>query len=400
MNWATKFFDPLIGGLSSTIQAVLLLLLAWIFATVFRNIVKSILNKIYASHLKAVSEETKNESRSTVDLLGNLTYAVVFFLFLPGALDKLGLNNVSAPISSMASKFIGFLPNIIAAVILITFGVFLAKLVCQLISGALKKTKLDILQSQCGIEARAGNEFSDIIAKIVYALILVTFVVAAIQVLNIPAISGPATAMVSQIFSFLPRLFAAVILIAFGIFLANLVGKLVRSILSGTGMDKYAKATFQNNNEKATPASSIIGNIVTAVINILFFVSAIKILQIDVLTNVGNAIIGYLPSLLAACLVLIAAWAAANWAGDSILKTYPKAEGLAVAAKTGIMVLAGFMAISQLGISKAIINTLFMWLCIAVAAAFAIAFGIGGRDWAKQKLEEMERDKNSQTGRK
>jgi hypothetical protein len=400
MNWVTNFFNPLIGGLSSTIQAVLLLILAWIFAAIFRNIVKGVLTKISAKHMPASSGNAEKESRNMTDMLGNLTFAIVFFLFLPGALDKLGMNNVSAPIASMASKFINFLPNIIAACILTAFGVFLAKLACQLLSATLKKTKLDSLQAQCGIEAKPGTGFSDIIARIVYVLILITFVVAAIQVLNIPAISAPATAMIAQIFNFIPRLFAAIILIAFGLFLANLVGKLVKTVLAGTGMDQYAKKTFQNNNEKATPASAITGGIVTAVINILFFVSAIKILEIDVLTGVGNAIIRYLPSLLAACLVLIAAWAAANWAGDSVLKTYPKAEGLSVAAKTGIMVLAGFMAISQLGISKTIIDTLFMWLCIAAAAAFAIAFGTGGRDWAKKKLEEMEKNKEEQTGKK
>ena len=54
------------------------------------------------------------------------------------------------------------------------------------------------------------------------------------------------------------------------------------------------------------------------------------------------------------------------------------------------------MAISQLGISKSIIDTLFMWLCIAAAAAFAISFGIGGRDWAKKKLDDLSENTKDQ----
>ena len=396
MNWASNFFNPMIEGLSATVQAVLLLILAWIFAAIFRNIVKGILKKIYSRRMQTSSKEITDESQNTINLLGNLTFAVIFFPFLPGALDKLGMSNVSGPIASMAAKFIDFLPNIIAAGILIAFGAFLAKLVSQVVSGTLKKTKLDSLQSKCKIETKSGICFSDIAANVIYVLILITFVIAAVQVLNIPAISAPATEMISQIFNFLPRLFAAVILIAFGTFLAKLVGGLVKTVLSGTGMDKFARTAFQNNNEKAAPASAIAGNITMVVIDIIFFVSAIKVLEIDVLTNVGNAIIGYLPSVLAACLVLLAAWAAANWAQDSVIKTYPKAEGLAIASKIGIMVLAGFMAISQLGISKAIIDTLFLWLCIAAAGAFAIAFGIGGRDWAKKKLDELDKNAHEQ----
>ena len=381
------FFRGFFGN--PVVQAILLLLLAWIVAVIARAIVRKILSGYAARKAPSAPEEVRAISGDTIRIIGNIVFAVVFLLFLPGALEKLGLSSVTAPLTGLASKFINFLPNLIAAIILIAFGFFLAKLASQLLSKLLKKTKLDSFQAHCGIQPRAGSEFSDIIAKIAYALILIIFVVAGIQVLNISAISNPATEMVSTIFRFIPLLFAAIILIAFGIFLGNLIGNLVRSILGGTGLDNISASTYQTKFPKAAPLSRIIGYIVTAVIDIIFVVAGIKILGIEVLSDVGGAIIGYLPSLLAACIVLVAAWAASSWIQKLITKSYPKAGTLALLVKVLIMVLAGFMAISQLGISKDITDTLFKWICIGGAAAFALAFGLGGRDWAKARLEKF-----------
>ena len=64
------------------------------------------------------------------------------------------------------------------------------------------------------------------------------------------------------------------------------------------------------------------------------------------------------------------------------------------------MVLAGFMALGQLGISSDIVNTLFTWMCIGLAAAFGISFGMGGRDWAKSRMEDLTRSTENQTKNK
>ncbi|MBR6380625.1 MAG: mechanosensitive ion channel [Lachnospiraceae bacterium] len=388
-------FDFL-SWIPAIIQAVLLLVVAWIIAAICRSLATKLLDKLFSKKLAASADDVKGSYQESIKMAGNLVFAVVFFLFLPAALDKLGMSSVTSPITAVAAKFLGFLPSLVAAGIIIAFGAFLAKLCGQLLKKILKKTPLDSLQTKCKITPKPGSEFSDIIAKIAYALILVIFVVAGIEVLGIPAISQPATAMVAQIFAFIPALFAGIILIVFGVFLGNLVGNLVQSILAGTGIDKFSKDTYQKGMENAAPASKIVGSVVTVVIDVLFVVSGIKVLGISVLTKVGDSVIGYLPSILAACLVLLAAWALAGWVAKSIVKAYPKAKGLAVAAQAGIMILAVFMAISQLGISPDIVETLFKWVCIGVAAAFALAFGLGGKDWAKDKLDQVSKNATDQ----
>lgn len=387
MNW---------GSIPTEIQAIIWLLIAWLVAAIARSLVKKLAGRFLVKKTEEDGDR-KKEAEGTVSLFGNLAFAVVFFLFLPGALDKLGMSSVSAPIASMASEFLNFLPNIVAACIVLAFGVFLAKLVLQLLTRVLKKTKIDALQEKCGIRPGEGNGFSDILAKIAYAIVLIVFVVASLQILNISAISAPAVDMVSQVFSFIPKLFAAIIVVAFGAFLAGLVEKLLRTILGGTGLDQYTASVLPQKNGKQT-ASGIIAVIAKVVINIIFIVAGVKILDIEVLTNVGSAIIGYMPQVLAAAVIFIIAWIAAPLAEKAILKANAKAGGFAVAAKAGVYVLAGFIVLSQLGIAPHIINILFVILAGAVGIAFAISFGIGGQEWAKQTMSELSRQTRQQLG--
>lgn len=78
------------------------------------------------------------------------------------------------------------------------------------------------------------------------------------------------------------------------------------------------------------------------------------------------------------------------------MKANPKAAGVAFAAKTGIVTIAIFMALNQLGVAPEITNVLFLIVAGAIGVAFAISFGIGGRDWAKQTLENISTDAEAQ----
>jgi len=71
-----------------------------------------------------------------------------------------------------------------------------------------------------------------------------------------------------------------------------------------------------------------------------------------------------------------------------IVKASPDAAKLVKAIKAVIFVLAGFMVLSQLGIASAIVDKAFTIAILAVAVAFALAFGLGGKDFAKKLLDK------------
>ena len=384
------------SGISSALQAVILLILAFIFASIARTVVKKVLAKWFGRKRTAdpdgIGSDINESKANLINLLGNLAYAIVFMLFLPGALQKLGVDSVANPISNMASKFIGFLPNIIAAVLVGVFGVFLAKLVEQLLTIVLRKTHIDDFQTKYVTRASEKNAFSTILAKIAYVLILVVFIVAALQILNLSAVSEPAAAMLQTMITFIPRLFAALVVILVGLFLANLVSGVLDGVLESTGIDEKT-AKLMPAGEDGRPRlilSNLIALIVRILIAIFFVVAGLNILGVETLTNIGTAIIAYLPNVLAACIILAIAWLLAGKASAMILKASPESTGVALAVKVVIFVLAAFMALTQLGIASNILTLLFACIVIAVAVAFAIAFGVGGRSWAGRKLEEID----------
>ena len=377
--------------LESGVVAVLLLIVALIAASIARSIAKKLTEAFFAKRVS--SEELTAQKTDTVNLIGNIAYAVVFMLFLPGALDKLGVSSVSQPISTMVTKLLSYLPNIIAAGLVVIFGIFLAKLVKQILTLALKKTNVDNLQTRAGIKVTNNSSISEIIGTIAYAFLIIVFVIAALQILNLEAISKPATDIINSLLGYVPSLFAAIILVAVGVFLGRLAAQLLDSVLKGTGVDETATKLFPAGAK--TSFSTLASQVVEAIIVIFFVVSAINVLNIDVLSNIGNAVIAYLPNVIAAALIGLIATLGGSKAEELVTKANPNSAGFGKVLKFGIYTLATVMVLTQLGIATDIVSSAFKYLVLAAAVAFALAFGLGGRDWAAKKLNEVDR-KNQQ----
>ena len=73
-----------------------------------------------------------------------------------------------------------------------------------------------------------------------------------------------------------------------------------------------------------------------------------------------------------------------------IVKANAKYACLAKIVKIGVFTVAGFMILSQMEIASTIVNTAFVVVLSAVAVSFALAFGLGGKDFAKKTLDKMD----------
>lgn len=388
MDVLKNFLDRILGNATDVVYALILLVIALIAACVAKLLVVKILRALKLEEKLSKKTGSGEAVGSAVTMIGKLVFAIVFLLFLPGALDKLGMSSVSAPISTMIGSFINYLPNIIAAIIIVAFGAFLAKLVKQLLAGILKKTKVDTVQEKLGLKLSEGMGISDILAGVLYVIILFVAIVAALQVLNIEAISVPAIGMLNSIIAMIPNVCIAIVLVIVGAFIAKLVSKLLEEVLAGTGFDKVIASIPPKDH--SVKGSRVVGIAVRTIIDIIFVVEALRILKLQVFTQLGTAVIAYLPSVIAAAIILAVAILLANFVKSMILKKNENATISANTAKCAILVVAGFMALSQLGIASRIVDTAFVLLIAAVAVAFAIAFGIGGRDMAKKLLERAD----------
>lgn len=143
------------------------------------------------------------------------------------------------------------------------------------------------------------------------------------------------------------------------------------------------KAVYQN--KMAALVIIIIGAIVAKFSGNI--VEGFSMLHLSVLTDIGNAVIGYMPYILASALILLACYVCDGLAGKALSKGNHTI--LAIVSKIAIYTVGAFMVLSELGIAKEIVNTAFILIIAALAIAFAISFGIGGRDFAEKILKKF-----------
>jgi hypothetical protein len=206
--------------------------------------------------------------------------------------------------------------------------------------------------------------------------------------LGLSSITSPITSLVSTFIGYIPKIIAAGIIIAVGVFAADLVKQILVPVLKATKIDNLQKSLGLSAK---TTLSTLIADIAKYLLILFFAVQAINALELSVLSRVGSTIINYVPAVLASIIIVIVAILAGKALENVIVKAAPKAKGFAVVAKIIVYIFAGFMVLSQLGFSSTIINTAFTLILASVCVAAAIAFGIGGRDFAKHQLDKLEK---------
>ncbi len=324
---------------------------------------------------------------TSMNFVGKLVYLVVFLLFLPNALEALGITSISGPISGFVSAFINYLPNIIAAVILVYVGILVAQILGQIVSVLLKKTKLDTLIKRVDDDEKQIVLLSDILVRILMGVIILVTIVSALSVLGIEAISAPAIGIVNSIFGAIPSIILAVVVVSVGLFVASLACGLLYNVLVAANFDNVVKKVLPQLKASAT---KIVVNLVRTFIIIFVAAQGIEALNLSILSMIVAAIVAYLPLVVKAALILLVAFIGANMLEAIIVKANPKAVSLAKIVKVGIFTLAGFMILSQLEIASTIVNTAFIVTISAIAISFALAFGLGGKDFAKKTLDRVD----------
>jgi hypothetical protein len=374
-------------GIWAVIKAVLILILALIVAKIVTSTVVKLLGKTKLSSLFDKANSDDGSKDGVVTFIGKLVYLLVFLLFVPGIFQSLGMTDISAPILKILNTMWGYVPNIVAAVIVLWAGIFIAKLVRELLIPVFNKIKINTIQEKAGIEVSDSAKLSNTLAYIVYVLILIPVIIAALNVLNIETISGPAVKMLDVIFEFIPNILAALVIIIIGSMVAKFAGNIVKSLIAASGLDANLHKLLEGKASNFV-LSKVIGTIVQVVMMIFFIVESVSVLHLQVVSNIGNAIIGYMPNVLAALLIVIICYICGVIVEKALTKNGLKTA--AVIGKSAIYIVGAFMVLNELGIAQELVNAAFILIIAAAAVAFAISFGFGGREFAARTLKKLE----------
>ncbi len=368
------------------VRFIVYLLIAFVAAALAKFVVTKLLKLIKLD--KKLDKWGVNEGQigTSMSFVGKLVYIIVFLLFLPSALNALGITSAYEPINNFVSEFIGYLPNIIAAGILIYVGIFIAVILGQIVSVLLKKTKIDSLVKR-GDEENQPVLLSDVLVKILMAVIILITLVQAFIVLDIQAVSAPALEIVNAIFGAIPSLILAVVVISCGLLVTNIVCGLLYNILVGVNFDGMVTKIIPKVKVSAT---KLVVNIVRALIILFVVAQGVEVLGLSILTAIVSAVVAYIPLVIKSAVIVAVAFIGTYLLEAFIEKAAPKATAVAKIAKVAIFTVAGFMILSQLDIATTIVNTAFVIVLAAIAVSFALAFGLGGKDFAKKTLDRVD----------
>lgn len=394
VNYFDSYLEDVNENIPEAVQALIILIVAFICATIVKNLVLKALDFLNFDRALEKGKIESNKRANLRDFISKLFYLITFVLFIPGIFEKLGLQTVSSPIVSMLDKLLIYLPNIIAAVVLLVLGLFTAKVVKELLVPIFKKLNIDEYLTKIGFENNGNITLSESFANIVYVLILIPIIIASLDALEIEAISRPATEMLNNVLVFLPKVAIATVILFVGKFIAELTMNLSEKILVSIGTDKLTENIFKEGTlktDKDFSLSKVIAKVIKYIIIIFFLVEGLNILELAVLTHIGAQVIDYMPYAISAIIILGITILVSNFVENYLISEFPKGKLGALITKVVIIVIGCFITLYQLGIAKELVNAAFIIILGAFALSFAISFGIGGKEFATHMLGKLEK---------
>ena len=201
---------------------------------------------------------------------------------------------------------------------------------------------------------------------------------------------------------FLPKLLAVIVILFFGWLLAKLARAAVKRTLELMQFDKFAQKSgleaFINHGNLSLSLSGIISHVVYWLVILMFIITGSNMLGLNEVSLLMQQLASYLPHIIVAILVLIFGTLLARFVNRLVFAwlygiKFERALEISTSVEYGIQILAIFVALEQLGIGTQLINSLFIIVFGALFLALAIAFGLGGKDWAAKIIEDFKKSK-------
>ncbi|CAM4164111.1 mechanosensitive ion channel [Lederbergia lenta] len=392
-------FGTLLGFIPAVLKAGLILLLAYAIASLLKMLIikggKKAHFQTYLEKMKVADSGAEGEK--FLQTAGNIVFYLVMLLFIPGVLSALSINGVAGPFGNMLDNVLAFIPKLLAAALILFVGWFVAKIIRDLVTGLLKTVGIEKFAQRLGLQKMLGDStLSSIIGTIVFVLIMIPIVISAIDQLQIRAITDPAVSMLNDIMTMIPNIIIAVLLIFLSVWLGKWARQLIAGFLQRVGFDSMTRNISLGNWKPGAGGmlmSEVVGYIAQILIIFFLTIEALRLVKLDFLVGMLTAITAYLPNVLAAVIILALGLIIANIVEKvlSSILTGPSFKLITAVAKYAIIALSLFMALDQLGVAATIVNSAFILILGGLALAFGLAFGLGGKEFAKNYLAKLDK---------
>jgi hypothetical protein len=329
--------------------------------------------------------------------LSKAVFWVLWLIFILMGLSQFPLlSNQLGFLNGMMENIFGYLPQLAIGGFVLAVGILLSRVVKEALTSTLEAAQVDNLVSRFGITGDAedgtrSTSLSKSAGVLAAAVVTITAAATAIGIWDIPGVSGPVSELLETILGYIPRIIGAAIILAIFIFIGRFVSNLAKSTLPALGVDNSLKtvAALDGDNPSFVP-SNVIATVSFVGIALMGLTAAMKALGIPELTNVFNTLLEIGGRVVLGAVIIGAGLFIANFVSKIVTQTSGDLAGKII--KYATMLIVTFMGLETMQLGDAIVNTAFEYSLGAAAVAGgiggAIAFGLGGREWAGKKLND------------
>lgn len=400
-----RSFESFAAFLPIVLGALGLAILALILARVISEFVRVRIDKSKigaAANREAIAPGSPSLGKS----LGAAVFWFILLLFIPLILTTLGLTETLAPLNSMLTTVMDYLPRIAGAAIIIVIGLVIATVARRAVTSLLSAAPIDHAAQRADIgDLIKGTEIARAGGLIVYVLILLPTFILGLDALAIRSISAPLTAMLQTILNAIPSIIAAALILFVFTLLARAVRSLVISVLTGIGFDNFWRhlgiaiehrdmdAIREERGSSVVSPTTVVANIAMAAMLIVGAITAAEQLNIEPVSVALSQILSVGGQILLGSIVILAGIPISRFVANTLRRGGDaRSELVATVVQWGIMVLVTAIGIREMGLGEDIIFAGFVIILGAAAFAASLAFGMGGRGAAARFLERLDRD--------
>jgi len=192
-----------------------------------------------------------------------------------------------------------------------------------------------------------------------------------------------------QVADYVPALIGALVILFAGYLLAKLIERGADRLLARMGLNRWLERggvldAVERTGWRRAP-SRLLGTIVFWFVMFSVILLAANALGLSSLATVFTQLVSYIPSVIAAVVIILVGIVLGEFVDGLIMASAGGIHGgptLARVGRGGVIVLAIFMAMQELGVATEIVTIAFAIVFGALALAFALSFGMGNRDLA------------------
>ncbi|WP_400080138.1 mechanosensitive ion channel [Winogradskyella sp. R77965] len=381
MNYLTQLFDKFTASfgesLSGVIAAVLILIIGWFVAGFIKRMTTKLIKKT------GVDDKLKNASIKISSFVGKLLYFLVMIFVFMLALGKLGLTDVLDPIKNLLNGFTNYIPNIIGAGLVAYIGYMLATIVSELVE--LSGDTIQKLTPK--LKLPENINLVKILKKVVFIFVFIPLLISAFHILDMKAISEPATTMLSSFFEAIPRILVATIIILIFVFVGRFVAQLLKELLQSLNIDGLVAKMNMSEYVGTKSIASLISNIAYALIIVFGMLTAFEKLEFTQLTEIIDTVLAYAGKILFGIVIIGIGLIISNL----FTKALNSKNNPFVVSIVKISIIAIFLAIGlrSMGIADEIVNLAFGITLSTVSLTVVLSFGLGGREAAGKQMGKI-----------